>query len=55
MKYTEANCDSLSAFRNRPPLIPTIPPGAAKALRDGSSIKRTVKFLSFTRLVSESL
>ena len=35
--------------------MPTIPPGAAKAFSDGSSIKRTVKLLSDTRLVSESL
>ena len=35
--------------------MPTMPPGAAKAFKDGSSIKITVKFLSATKLVSDNL
>ena len=35
--------------------MPTMPPGAAKAFKEGSSIKITVKSLSTTKLVSDNL
>ena len=52
---TDANCDSSSAFKNNPPLIPIIPPGAAKAFKVLSSISTTLKLLSDNADVSEIL
>ena len=52
---TDENWPSLSAFKKSPPFTPITPPGAAKALRESSSINRIVKYLSFTWLYSESL
>ena len=45
---TEASCASLSAFKNRPPFTPIIPPGAAKAFNDLSSIRTIENSLSST-------
>ena len=55
MAITDENCASLSAFRNKPPLTPITPPGAAKAFKESSSINSTVKRLSLTSLYSDSL
>ena len=52
---TDANSVSKSVLRNIPLLIPIIPPGAANALIDSSSITTNSYLLSLTSLVSEIL
>ena len=57
-KQIEGNYEEkqkLSAFRNKPPFTPIIPPGAANAFRELSSIIRILNCLSLTSLYSESL
>ena len=39
---TDASTFQLSALRNSPPLTPIIPPGAAKAFNELSSINKTL-------------
>ncbi len=45
---TEAYSPSVWALRNRPPLTPTIPPGAAKALSCGLLIRMNSRRRSLT-------
>ena len=54
-EYTEHLIYRLSEYRNNPPLTPIIPPGAANAFKESSSINNILKYLSLTWLYSESL
>ena len=51
---TDENCPSLSACKKSPPFTPIIPPGAAKALSELSSISKILNDLFATWLYSES-